>query len=182
MVLHPAGSMVHSRLFARPTKRLLVRRARHAGIVPKLYWLTVEGASREYSPNKWRNARNLSLNLLQQAARCRLILQKIRPWNQAEAACRDGSIQWALIGHTLWGDPLRCHKNFGHSFRFYSDPFVSPSKGWGLGKGTAIESPSPGSSLESLSSFTWFSKNTIVALRESTGGAAIRCSNSTGDW
>ena len=39
------------------------------------------------------------------------------------------------------GDPLKCHKNFGHSLRLYFNVFASPSKGWGLGKGTAFESP-----------------------------------------
>jgi hypothetical protein len=43
----------------------------------------------------------------------------------------------------VWGDPLKCHKNFGHSLRLHFNVFASPSKGWGLGKGTAFESPSP---------------------------------------
>jgi serine/threonine protein kinase len=41
-----------------------------------------------------------------------------------------------------WGDPLKWHNFFGHSFRIYFGAFVSPSRGWGLGKGTATESPS----------------------------------------
>ncbi len=43
----------------------------------------------------------------------------------------------------VWGDLLKCHKNFGHSLRLHFNVFASPSKGWGLGKGTAFESPSP---------------------------------------
>jgi hypothetical protein len=31
-------------------------------------------------------------------------------------------------------------QNFGHSLRLYLNVFASPSKGWGLGKGTAFES------------------------------------------
>jgi hypothetical protein len=48
----------------------------------------------------------------------------------------------------FWGDPLRCHNFCGHNFRIYADAFVSPSRGWGLGKETAIESPFPGNFLE----------------------------------
>jgi hypothetical protein len=40
------------------------------------------------------------------------------------------------LGLIAWGDPLSCHKNFGHSLRLYFNVFASPSKGWDLGKGT----------------------------------------------
>ena len=42
-----------------------------------------------------------------------------------------------------WGDPLRWHKLFGHSFRFPKGVLASPSRRRGLGKGTAFESLSP---------------------------------------
>ena len=42
-----------------------------------------------------------------------------------------------------WGEPLRWHKLFGHSFRFPKSVLASPSRRRGLGKGTAFESPSP---------------------------------------
>ena len=42
-----------------------------------------------------------------------------------------------------WGEPLRWHSFFGHSFRFRKSVLVSPSRRRGLGKGTAFESPSP---------------------------------------
>src|ERR1700730_7909832 len=42
-----------------------------------------------------------------------------------------------------WGEPLRWHKLFGHSFRFPKGVLASPSRRRGLGKGTALESPSP---------------------------------------
>src|SRR6202165_5254429 len=42
-----------------------------------------------------------------------------------------------------WGEPLRWHKLFGHSFRFRKSVLASPSRRRGLGKGTALESPSP---------------------------------------
>src|SRR6267378_307360 len=43
----------------------------------------------------------------------------------------------------LWGEPLRWHSFFGHSFRFRKSVLASPSRRRGLGKGTAFESPSP---------------------------------------
>ena len=39
-----------------------------------------------------------------------------------------------------WGEPLRWHKLFGHSFRFPKGVLASPSRRRGLGKGTAFES------------------------------------------
>ena len=44
---------------------------------------------------------------------------------------------------------------------------------------TAVESPSPHSSLEARCSFTLLSKNTIVARRLSTPKPVLRSSNST---
>jgi hypothetical protein len=44
---------------------------------------------------------------------------------------------------TLWGEPLRWHSFFGHSFRFHKSVLASPSRRRGLEKGTAFESPSP---------------------------------------
>jgi hypothetical protein len=53
----------------------------------------------------------------------------------------------AVIGPKLdpnsWGEPLRWHNFFGHSFRFRRSVLASPSRRRGLGKGTAFESPSP---------------------------------------
>src|SRR6266446_3354544 len=43
----------------------------------------------------------------------------------------------------FWGEPLRWHSFFGHSFRFRKSVLASPSRRRGLGKGTAFESPSP---------------------------------------
>src|SRR5882672_12191006 len=37
-----------------------------------------------------------------------------------------------------WGEPLRWHKLFGHSFRFHKSVLASPSRRRGLGKGTAF--------------------------------------------
>src|SRR5271156_2806363 len=80
--------------------------------------------------------------------------------------------------------PLNCHKNFGHSLRFYFNVFASPSKGWGLGKGTAFESPSPDSPVEARSSFSWFPSFTInckVAPREPVEcPRSLCCANSSG--
>src|SRR5260370_42234787 len=42
-----------------------------------------------------------------------------------------------------WGEPLRWHSFFGHSFRFHNSVLASPSRRRGLGKGTALESLSP---------------------------------------
>ena len=42
-----------------------------------------------------------------------------------------------------WGEPLRWHNFFGHSFRFHKGVLASPSRRRGLGKGTALESLSP---------------------------------------
>src|SRR5260370_42043449 len=42
-----------------------------------------------------------------------------------------------------WGEPLRWHSFFGHSFRFRKSVLASPSRRRGLGKGTAFESLSP---------------------------------------
>ena len=42
---------------------------------------------------------------------------------------------------TIWGDPLKSHKIFGHTLRLYFHVFAACSRGWGLGKGTAFESP-----------------------------------------
>src|SRR5713101_685076 len=54
---------------------------------------------------------------------------------------------WAAFGPkldpTVWGEPLRWHKLFGHSFRFHKNVLASSSRRRGLGKGTAFESPSP---------------------------------------
>src|ERR1700726_3490279 len=61
----------------------------------------------------------------------------------------------------VWGEPLKCHKNFGHSLPLHFNVFASPSKGWGLGKGTAFESPSPDSPVEIHSSFSLFPSFTI---------------------
>jgi hypothetical protein len=77
------------------------------------------------------------------------------------------------IDHLVWGDPLKCHRNFGHNLRLHFNVFASPSKGWGLGKGTAFESPSPDSPVEIHSSFSLFPSFTInwtVAPRESAAG------------
>src|SRR6267154_1281732 len=43
----------------------------------------------------------------------------------------------------VWGEPLRWHKLFGHSFCFHRRILASPSRRRGLGKGTAFESLSP---------------------------------------
>ncbi len=43
----------------------------------------------------------------------------------------------------LWGEPLRWHNFFGHSFRFRKGVLASPSRRRGLGKGAAFESLSP---------------------------------------
>ncbi len=43
----------------------------------------------------------------------------------------------------FWGEPLRWHNFFGHSFRFRKGVLASPSRRRGLGKGTAFESLSP---------------------------------------
>ena len=47
------------------------------------------------------------------------------------------------LAHVVWGEPLRWHSFFGHSFRFRKSVLASPSRRKGLGKGTAFESPSP---------------------------------------
>src|ERR1051325_1408965 len=49
-----------------------------------------------------------------------------------------------------WGEPLRWHSFFGHSFRFRKSVLASPSRRRGLGKGTAFESLSPARLQESL--------------------------------
>ena len=57
------------------------------------------------------------------------------------------SVERLLFGPKLdpssWGEPLRWHKLFGHSFRVHKSVLASPSRRRGLGKGTAFESPSP---------------------------------------
>jgi len=57
------------------------------------------------------------------------------------------SVEAVPLGHKLtyllWGDPLRWHKLFGHSFRFPKGVLASPSRRRDLGKGTAFESLSP---------------------------------------
>jgi hypothetical protein len=95
------------------------------------------------------------------------------PWRRPRRASRLGvrNIMRAVLTEHC-GDPLNCHKNFGHSLRLYFNVFASPSKGWGLGKGTAFESPSPDSPVEARSSFSPFPSSTInctVAPRESAG-------------
>src|ERR1700687_5257340 len=44
------------------------------------------------------------------------------------------------VGPRVWGEPLRWHSFFGHSFRFRKSVLASPSRRRGLGKGTAFES------------------------------------------
>src|SRR6266699_1166508 len=44
---------------------------------------------------------------------------------------------------TYWGEPLSWHSFFGHSFRFHRSVLASPSRRRDLGKGAALESPSP---------------------------------------
>src|SRR5713101_6801632 len=104
--------------------------------------------------------------------------------NKEDSADPSHVFLWTLVVLGLWGDPLKCHKNFGHSLRLYFNVFASPSKGWGLGKGTAFESPSPDSPVEARSSFSPFPSFTInctVAPRESAGcPRSLCCSNSSG--
>src|SRR5258708_39839301 len=52
-------------------------------------------------------------------------------------------LNWTEVGLKPWGEPLRWHSFFGHSFRFRKSVLASPSRRRGLGKGTAFESPSP---------------------------------------
>src|SRR6266567_6633926 len=69
-------------------------------------------------------------------------------------------------------EPLRWHSFFGHSFRFRKSVLASPSRRRGLGKGTAFESPSPAVLIELFLLFSLFSKNSIVALRDSAWHSA----------
>ena len=59
--------------------------------------------------------------------------------------------------------------------------FFVTSKAHIFQKGTVIESPSPAHLVEAPISFTLFSKNFIVALREFVAELLLRCSNSSGD-
>ena len=58
---------------------------------------------------------------------------------------------WTEDGPKAWGEPLRWHKFFGHSFplsRFHEGVLVSPSRRRGLGKGTALDASVPPTSVE----------------------------------
>src|SRR5215831_15449987 len=75
--------------------------------------------------------------------------REIAPQLPRGGRCREGAreIILPLIGRKLdgksWGEPLRWHKFFGHSFGFHKGVLVSPSWRRGLVKGTEFESLSP---------------------------------------
>src|SRR6266436_2109115 len=121
-----------SRVTSREIQLYFSRGRKGSGDLPGLQ-------SRRFGPSRvewWIRLPHASAKVLLIQLPLRRDIAKKRPLDQGS---------WTQSGLKFWGDPLKCHKNFGHSLRLYFNVFASPSKGWGLGKETAFESPSPDS-------------------------------------